>query len=152
MQLSLPGLTLPTERPLIPVEAAMVLLDRDEDEVLGAVESGTLAWAWDIRREGADRRELRIWRDSLLELLSGTRGTAKMEAGQVLASMLPPRPIRTTELQRFWSCSSTHVTHLLEDGQLTAVAAREAGSGPNSFTRIELSSIRTFLTARRVTG
>ena len=40
VQLLLTGLTLPSSRPLIPIEAAMVLLDRNEDEVPAAVESG----------------------------------------------------------------------------------------------------------------
>lgn len=130
----------------------MVLLDRGEDEVLAAIESGSLAWAWDIRRAGAERREIRIWRDSLLDVVVGQKRSGALDQAAVFAAMLPPRPIRTTELQRFWSCSSSHISHLLEDGLLTAVAAREAGSGPNSFARVTPESIRSFLTARRVTG
>lgn len=127
----------------------MVLLDRDEDDVLAAIESGVLTWAWDIRREGAERREIRVWRDSLLDVLLGTRKSA--DEGDVAALLLPERPIRTTELQRLWSCSSSHVTHLLVDGTLKAEAPRETGSGPNAFARISPAVVRSFLRGRRLT-
>lgn len=127
----------------------MVLLDRDEDDVLAAIESGVLTWAWDIRREGAERREIRVWRDSLLDVLNGTHASNKV--ADAAATILPPRPVRTTELQRLWSCSSSHLSHLLLDGTLKAVTAREASSGPNAFTRISPSLICNFLSARRLT-
>lgn len=106
----------------------MVLLNRSEGKVLAAVESGSPSWDWDSRREGAERREIRVWRDSLLDLVNGTR--LKGNVVDVYPTILPPRPARTTELQRFWSRSITHVTHLLEDSR------REASSGRNAFARI----------------
>lgn len=148
MQLLLTGLTLPSSRPLIPIEAAMVILDRNEDEVLAAVESGALAWAWDIRRAGSERREIRIWRDSILDVIGGTQN--QKGAPTVYAGMIPPRPIRTPELQRAWSCSSSHLSHLIEDGLLRTVAPRASASGPNAFARIPPLAIREFLESRRV--
>ncbi|MFO1461249.1 MAG: hypothetical protein U1G08_17835 [Verrucomicrobiota bacterium] len=148
MQLLLTGLTLPSSRPLIPIEAAMVLLDRNEDEVLAAVESGALAWAWDIRRSGAERREIRIWRDSILDVINGSQ--TRTESPVVYRSMIPPRPMRTPELQRAWSCSSSHLSHLIGDGLLRAIAPRASSSGPNAFARIPPATIREFLESRRV--
>ena len=163
-QPSFAGLTLPAARPLIPVEVAMVLLDRDEDEVLAAIESGVLGWAWNIGCPNAERRELRIWRDSLLALLEGRRQETGGPEGrsqedskeqkplsleEILRGVLPNRPVRSTELQRFFSCSSTHITHLLRDGCLTAAGRRQRDDGPNSFTRITRDSVVKFLTDRR---
>jgi hypothetical protein len=144
------GFTLPAARPLIPVEVAMVLLDRDEDEVLAAIESGVLGWAWNIGCPTAERRELRIWRDSLLALLNG-QANPETDLTKILRGVLPNRPVRSTELQRFFSCSSTHVTHLLRDGCLTAAGRRQREDGPNSFTRITRDSVLKFLTERRET-
>ena len=128
----------------------MVLLDRNEDEILAAVESGVLAWAWDIACQASQRRELRIWRGSLLAVMHGERAK-ELSEDQVYHSILPPRAIRTTELQRLWSCSSTHVSHLLADGSLPA-DARPRRSGTMSVTRVEAGLVREFLRSRRVTG
>ena len=127
----------------------MVLLDRDEDDVLAAVESGVLAWAWDIRAVGSERRELRIWRDSLLDVIGGQRSRERTPE-EVFQAIFPPRAVRTTELQRLWSCSSTHISHLLADGSLPA-APRPRRSGPLSVTRVEPAALHEFLRVRRVT-
>lgn len=126
----------------------MVLLDRNEDEVLAGVESGALSWAWDIRRAGSERREIRIWRDSILDVIRETK--TRKESPAIYCDMIPPRPMRTTELQRAWSCSCTHLSHLIEDGLLRTVAPRASASGPNAFARIPPLAIREFLESRRV--
>ena len=141
----------------------MVLLDRDEDEVLAAVESGVLGWAWNIARPGAERRELRIWAPSLLSLLAGGRPEAATPRSQesgaaqpgeelltLLRGILPGRDVRSTELQRFFSCSGSHVAHLLQDGCLAPAALRQCEDGPNSFTRVKRDSVVKFLGGRRV--
>ena len=125
----------------------MVLMDRNEDEILAAIESGVLSWAWDIASQRSQRREIRIWRDSLLAVLESRPSTADESA--VLRSIFPPRPIRTTELQRIFSCSSSHVSHLIDEGSLIA-PPRERQSGPLSITRVDPAELERFLLGRRI--
>ncbi len=60
------GFCLGTGPLLVPMAAVMVMLDRSEDDLLGLVEGGELEFAFDISSDGAGRREVRIYRESLL--------------------------------------------------------------------------------------
>ena len=73
MQFDLPGLVLPARRPLLPVAAVGTLLDLDPLEVLAACENGELEWAFDLAVRGATRREIRIWRGSVVDALRKVR-------------------------------------------------------------------------------
>jgi hypothetical protein len=53
-------------RMLMPMAAVMAILDRSEDDLLRLVEEGGLEFAFDISTGGAARREVRIYRESLL--------------------------------------------------------------------------------------
>lgn len=75
----------------------MLLLDWDEDRVLGAVESGVFEFAWDISRKGMRRREIRIWQTSVVEHLLAIPGRARSH-DQVLQAIFPQRAIRSNEL------------------------------------------------------
>jgi hypothetical protein len=146
VQTTLP-LAIPAARPLVPLEACMVLLDRDEDELLAGIEEGALEWAWDIRGPEAERREIRVWRQSVLDFASGTRVTRQHE--DVLREILPgAHPRRTPEIQRLFSASQCHVQHLVEAGLLAAGGPRTAASGPASFTLISRESLCRFLAER----
>lgn len=127
----------------------MVLLDRDEDDILRAVETGALRWAWDIATAGAARRELRIWRGSLISLME-RKAEPDQDEARVIDDFLPHRDVRTTELQRWFSCSSTHVHALLDLHIMRESAPATASSGPRSYSLIERGSVVRFLTARRV--
>ena len=146
-------LELPTTRPLVPISAAMVLADRGEDYVLGAIETGAIGWAWDIRGKAAAAREIRIWRESLLEWLAdplaSLRALARPE-GEVVASLFPHSraEVRGTELQRMFSCGHSHVMNLINDGLLAGTT--EAGPGPTGSPRITRVSVMGFLLSRRV--
>lgn len=128
----------------------MVLLDRGEDEVLQAIETGALAWAWNIATPEATRREIRVWRDSLLALLNGEKELDQDET-VILSKWLPPRDLRSPELQRLWSCSSTHIHALLSAGALTQIGVPESTQGPRSFAVISRESVVAFLRWRRST-
>lgn len=150
MQLALPGLTLPLSRPLVPMEALLTLLDRDEDQVLSEIERGGLGWAWDIRTQGAARREVRVWRDSVMEYMQGVPPRASGSALAVLDTFLPHRDVRLTELQRWFSCSNTHVCNLLRDACLTVAGPRPEHSSVTAVTRITHASVVAFLESRRI--
>ena len=151
-QLQFP-LQLPVSRPLVPIEAAMVMLDRTEDEVLELLDTGELTWAWDIRSPDADRREIRIWRESLMGYFDrGSRGLKPAEPPsepQVLAAVIPTRPeLRSTEIRRIFTCSSTHVLKLVRAGCLDGLNPPHVG--PNGFVRVRRASVIRFLQQRVV--
>ena len=148
-------LELPTTRPLVAISVAMVLADRGEDYVLGAIETGAIAWAWDIRGKSAAAREIRIWRESLLgwlrDPLASLRAPARTEdEAEVVGALFPHSraEVRGTEVQRMFSCGHSHVMNLIADGLLKANS--EAGPGPTGSPRITRGSVVGFLIGRRV--
>lgn len=54
-------------RPLVPLAAVTMFLDKSAREVLALIEQGELRWAFDIRSSKAERREVRVLRQSLFE-------------------------------------------------------------------------------------
>ncbi|HEX3800751.1 MAG TPA: hypothetical protein VH413_18805 [Verrucomicrobiae bacterium] len=54
-------------RPLVPMPAVCMFLNKKPREVLALIEDGHLRWAFDIRRPDAERREVRVLRQSLFE-------------------------------------------------------------------------------------
>src|SRR5262245_40516939 len=108
MQLELPPFTLPTRWPLVPVDVAAFFLDRTPDELRLEADS---VWAWDIAAPGCERRVLRIWRESLLALKDPRRITPAQHHA-VLASILPQRGLRGTDLQNIFYCTGRHIAEL----------------------------------------
>lgn len=125
----------------------MVLCDADEDEILHSIEDGTLAFAFNVGDPGSARREIRVWRDALLKVLRQQDTTLPGTAAEVLAQILPQRDLRTTEVQRLFSCSSSHVHDLIAARQLTVAKPARAGSGPNAAAVLARPSVRDFLLA-----
>jgi hypothetical protein len=142
------AIQLPVSRPLIPLRAAMVLLDRGEDEVLALIDTGELSWAWDISSQDAERREVRIWRDSVLQFLSrseeGNQRWTRMdlpapppsrqagtdEEERVLLAILPhSAEVRSTTLQRLFTASQGHIQNLINAGLLTGL--NDPRTGPH---------------------
>lgn len=150
VQLALPGLTLSAARPLVPLEAVQVLLDRDEDAVLALVEKGDLGWAWDIRTPTATRREVRVWRESVLELMGADIAERHGTCLGVLDTFLPHRDLRLTELARWFACSSSHVSNLIRDGCLALAGERPDHSSVAAVTRITRASVVSLLDGRRI--
>jgi hypothetical protein len=141
---------------LVPLEACMVILDRDEDDLLALIEGGFLRWVWDIRSPQAERRELRVWRGSVLAYAERkTTEHLLLKEADVYESLLPGRrdDLRSTELQRLFSASQTHIQHLIDNRLLPAVGHGGAGTmrplhGPNSFTRVKRAEVIAFLRSR----
>lgn len=126
----------------------MVLLDRDQDTVLEMIEDGHLAWAWDIRSPDAERREIRIWRSSLIAQLALVKQPDPGESF-VLASILPHRTeIRTPELQRIFMASQWLIQNLINLGAIKGL--NSSSLGPNGFVRVSRESVINFLRNRRV--
>lgn len=120
-------LRLPAGRPLVPIEAVMVLLDRDEDDVMNLIDTGALRCAWNIASPGSERREIRVWRDSVLAYLKGQPTNAKEEINlrAIIKGFLPAptllqgwSTIRGVEIARRLSCSQWLVGNLITTGEL----------------------------------
>ncbi len=147
LQLNL-NIQLPVSRPLVPIEAAMVMLDRDEDQVLCLIEAGGLTYAWDIRSQNAERREVRIWRDCLLASINGSPQPEHPE-DTVLNSLVPhTAEIRSTQLRRIFTASQGHIQNLINQGLLHGL--NEACTGPNGYVRVQRASVVNFLRNRRI--
>lgn len=158
---------IPVTRPLVPMPVVMVLTDCTEKDVIKRIEDGSLAWAWDISRASSRRREVRIWRVSVLDFLR-TRGTpdramtehAALLESEVLQNLIPHRrpELRSPELQRLFSASQTHIQGLIDAECLRAVGWGKQGQemeerpvgGPHSYVRIARRSVIEFLQAQRI--
>ena len=129
---------------------AICILDRDEDAVLALIESGSILYVFDIRHPGAVRRELRIYRESLVSWAE-RRQTFQSTPAAVIASILPTvkQPvIRAREISRRFSCSSTHALGLIAKGALKRHGP--TGHGPNGSPLVERASVEAFLHRRLV--
>jgi len=82
-------------RLLMPLAAVMVILDRSEDDLWRLVEEGELEFAFDISTGGAARREVRIYRESLLryqaQRFRASLASALREAGGKEPRITRPR-------------------------------------------------------------
>ena len=159
-------LRISARRPLVPIEAVMVLADQDEDDVLNLVERGLIRYAWNIATPGAERREIRVWRDSLIEYLRngedansaiGDRRSAisgkEKPLRTIIESFLPKpslinncKTIRGVEVARRLSCGPSHITNLLDAGQLRIAFPAAIKVSPY----IDHESLVEFLLAREL--
>jgi hypothetical protein len=150
--IALPGLSLHPERPLAPLEAAMFILNQREDALLHSCENGTLPWVWDIATPTSERRELRILSESLTAIATGKPQPTYHDVDEVIEDLVPHHDLKSTQLQVFLTCSSSHVSNLLRAGCLAAAAPRKAESGIHSATWVRRDSVVEFLRSRRFTG
>ena len=135
-------------RPLLSIDAAKAILNRDEDAILALIESGRIAWAFDIRSPGAARSCVRIYRDSVFNLLpttfsaTGPRATLQDVIGEVL-----PKPrgesIASPSLAIRLNCSSTHVHQLARAGSFHFGRPKAGQTAP---VEVDRASVETFLT------
>ena len=79
-------------RLLMPLAAVMVILDRSEDDLWRLVEEGELEFAFDISTGGAARREVRIYRESLLRYQARRFRASATSAWRAAARNEPPIP------------------------------------------------------------
>jgi hypothetical protein len=149
-------LKLPTGRPLVPIEAIMVLLDKSEDDVLNLIECGFLRWAFNIAAPDAERRELRVYRESVLDYLHDAHQQSSYYAfdpdaalERVITAILPPGTQPTFTASKFarrLTCSSQHVLNLIDARVIPTMTVRRRG--PNGSPLIERFGARAFLRSR----
>ena len=141
---------LQTGRPLVPLEVAAWLLGWGDYQLECAIDRGDLEWCFDIRREAATRREIRVWRRSLQARARGEPSPSDWPA--VAADILPigfVPTIRAARVAEIFTCDPRHIGRLWSDGSLTGQPAN--GGGPDSSPIIQRASVLDFLRARRLT-
>lgn len=144
-----PTFTLPARWPLVPVEVAAFYLDRLPEEVLRDCDC---LWAWDISAGGGERRQLRLWRDSLIAVRDPAgRPDIPGRVDQVIARFLPWGGLRGRDLQQLFFCTAQHISALAAAGILEIQRERQALRGPNATRIYSRDSVKKFL-ADRVTS
>jgi hypothetical protein len=143
MQLELPNLKLPADVRLIPAGFARRLLGWDRRRMWSELESGRFV-AWRLASEDARAACPRIWRESLLHELGLLPIPPDTDAPETL--VIPTRPVRSTELQRWLDVTDKHI-HALD---LPVLRPPLATSGPNAYTVFDGEMVRRFLRGRRM--
>lgn len=138
---------LPATRPLLKLSSCEDFFDRDYDTLILDVENRILCFAWDIASPGTTRREVRLWRGAALAFYHD-RPVPKVSEDDVYKLILPNRDLRSTELERIFSCTHQHIYSLADLLSITRPPVQ--ADGPNSFTVFSRASIVTFLRARRI--
>lgn len=140
--------------PLMSMEAAKGVLDRDQREVIALI--GTWLIAWDIATPGAGRVERRILTQSIslaAKFLGTNRRPGKWNWSEVIALILSPasaaRPwISGVEIRRWLNCSPLHVTHLVECQALKLMPGTTYRRGPGGAPLVIRESFVRFLEQR----
>jgi hypothetical protein len=137
-------------KPMLPVRACISLLDRNEDRVLSLLESGEIAWAFDVALDPkrGRNRELRILPAAVASYLRGQ--ACSLEWADVLALLSPPdKPvILGTEITRVLNVCSTHTYALARRKLIVPCSSWRRGRG--GCGRFTAASFTKFLKARRV--
>jgi len=127
--------------------AAMALVDKEQEQVVGLVEDGSLLYAWDIALEpGRGAKELRI----LPACIDAFRGGAdcKLTWAEVMALLVPARPALTaSEIARTLNASELHTYSLLRKGELHPLSGQRRGPGGSA--QVLAYSFGEFLRRRR---
>ena len=129
----------------------MSLIDKNEDQVLGLIEDGKLAWAFDVSLLGPKRgrsKELRVLPATVANYMRGQ--ACSLEWADVLRLLLPhDEPvILSKDITRVLNVSSTHVYHLARRKLIVPLSTWRRGRG--GCARFAAESFVKFLKSRRV--
>ena len=141
-------------RPLMPMAAVMWRLDLDESSVQVLIGNGALRWAFNIARQGAQRRVIRVLTESVEDLVFSRKrpcGPAKSEWPRVAGLIFPDNPsLGTGELARSLNCARQTVLNLIHGRNFKVVPGTHMRRGPNGSAQIVTASARDWLLKRRV--
>jgi hypothetical protein len=143
--------TAPRQRskPLLPLRGVCSLVDKDENQVLELLESGEIAWAFDValaQRRGR-KREMRVLPAAVADYLKGR--PCELDQPTVFSLLLPDGPtIPANQIARTLNVSVDHVYHLIDRKQIIACPTRRKGPGGSG--RVAMTSFIKFLQKRRV--
>ena len=143
-----PAATAPRKhsKPLLPLRACCSLVDKDENRVLELIESGEIAWAFDVSLD-RKRRAIRALPAAVADYLKGH--TCELKWADVLGLMLPDAPtILASEITRVLNVSGDHTYHLIDRKKIVACPTRRRGPGGSA--RVPTKSFVQFLQTRRL--
>jgi hypothetical protein len=135
--------------PLLPVRGAVSLLGCNEDRVLDLVESGELAWCWNLALiPESHSKELRILLASVLAFNDATEcNLGFREAwGLMFPSCRENGYLTASTLSLAFNVSSSHIYALIKRGQLIAAPWSRGVKGS---AKISVPSVVEFLHGRR---
>lgn len=148
MQTDFPAITEETpKRVLWKLSTCEDYFDRDHDTLVVDVENQALKYAWDIAAPGATQKEIRVWRTAA-RACRHNRPLPRLSEEEVYTLILPMRDLRSTDLQRIFSCSHPHITTLRP--LLVVTREPQQADGPYAFTVFSRASVLAFLKARRL--
>jgi hypothetical protein len=129
---------------LVSLDTARAALGYDAQTVTDLLEAGRLAFAFNVSAEGADRREIRIWRDSIVAYHEGrTLGHTLAEALEVIVGHSRAEWIPGTQLGIRLTVSRMTLYRWIRDEIV-------AGVQTNHSVRVSRASLLSFLTNRRI--
>jgi hypothetical protein len=126
----------------------MALVDKDENKLLELVETGEIAWAWDVALQQQDGRkvELRVLPAAVADYLKGA--ACKLKWADVFALLLPDGPtITASQISRILNVSCDHVYHLIDGKEIDSCPTRRPGPGGSA--TVPMTSFIRFLQKRR---
>lgn len=144
------------KRALLSVWTVLSVTDfKTEDEVLAAIESGRLLWAFNIAGSAAKSRLVRVLAASVQNMVDGKKlppRPAAEEWQQVVRTIFPTSApsIPAKEIALAWSCSTTHLINLCDQRLLRLAKGTPRHSGPGGSPLVVFESAVEFLRARRV--
>ena len=141
-------LRIPTRRPLLPMKAAMVFLDRNEDDVLALVGDRKLV-AFNVAQQGASRMYPLIWRGSVEAYQAGE--SVRPDDAAVVDDILPQRQsLRAVEVKNIFSCGQWLFQTLIDQGCIARDLRRPVHAGRAQSPWVTRASVAEFLKQRRV--
>ena len=147
-----PAATAPRHRgkPLLPVRGVMSLIDKNEDQVLGLIDDGSLAWAFDLALDPkrGRNREIRVLPAAVAAYLRAQ--ACSLEWPDVLRLLLPhDEPmILSRDITRILNVSGTHTYNLARRKLITPRSTWRRGRG--GCAQFAAESFVEFLKSRRV--
>jgi hypothetical protein len=143
-------------QPLMKPETVEGCLNIERRKLIQMIESGELAWAWNISAGGKRNIEPRILTHCVVERQTGIihqiGATKNLKLPDVVNLILPRerQTMRGRELQKLFLCQADHVRHLHKAGELEMVPETLPKHGPNASPRFTRASLVRFLTIRRI--
>jgi hypothetical protein len=116
------------------------------------IDSGEIAWAWNIAARDAGRAELRILAACLPDHTMPAAATAELPLDSVIRLVYGPKKpfIWGKDFYRFWNCDSGHLFNLIADKSLKVLPNTGWRPGRGGSPCVTWNSAVEFLKSRRV--
>jgi hypothetical protein len=144
------------KRPLVGLWTVLSVTDlKSEDDVLAAIEDGSLLWAFDLKTKRAKARLVRVLAASVCDFVAGNPPPKMTEADewrqvQNLIFGAPASSIPAKEIALAWNISGTHMLNLCDEKLLRLAKGSPRHCGPGGSPLVIFQSAVEFLRERRI--